>query len=501
MSLLGIDLGTTGCKAAAYSEAGESLASAYREYPMLRPAPGQVELDSHGVLRLVREIIREIAAQVRHDPITALSLSSMGEALVPFSEDRGVLANSIVASVDVRGGDLLDRVVEKVGAERFYSINPNLPAPTYSLPKLLWIRENQPDLYEETRYFLPWGDAVAFHLGCRPCTSFSQANRTLLFDIRSETWSRELLDASGIDPSKLPEPVMSGTVAGHVSDEIAAEIGLPKGVAVVVGAHDQCCNALGAGVCEAGRAVCGIGTFECITPVYDAIPDLAAMRRIGLNVEHHAAKGLYVSFIYNQSGSLVRWFRDTFAQKDMKDLGPETDIYELLTREIPEEPTRLLALPYFEPTGAPEFVSDLAGTIAGLHAGVRRGDILKCLMEGATFYFVRSLTLLKNLNIAAEEFIATGGGAKSDAWLQIKADIMGVPFVRLSITECGTVGAAILAGLATGVYANASEAAARFVRRERVFEPEPRRHEIYREQYGRYQKLREAVLPILKAGS
>jgi len=499
VSLLGIDLGTTGSKAAAYAADGRVLASAYREYPILRPAPGRVELDSAAVLALIREVIGEAAggASAAGDPVSALCFSSMGEALVPVTRDRRILGPSIVASLDLRGAEYVDALIARVGLETFYGINPNIPAATYSMPKLAWIRDHQPDLYAGTDFFLPWGDFVAFMLGGEPRTSFAQANRTLLFDVRGETWSPPLVEAAGLDGAKLPRPVMSGTVAGEVSEAAARELGLPRGVAIVVGAHDQCCNALGAGIAAAGRAVCGIGTFECITPVYAGIPDAGATLAAGLNVEHHVLPGLYVSFIYNQAGSLARWFRDTFAAADRRLLEPGADIYDALAAEMPPGPTRLLTLPYFEPSGAPDFIADSAGVVAGLRTSTTRGEILRSIMEGATFYFVRSLDALKRMGVATREFVATGGGAKSDAWLQIKADIMGVPFVRPRITECGTLGAAILAGLATGVFRGPEQAVSVFVKRERVFAPRPRHHEAYRELYARYEELRAATRPVL----
>ena len=302
-------------------------------------------------------------------------------------------------------------------------------------------------------------------------------------------------------PPNCRSPVPSGTVAGYVSPGLAAELGLPARVAVVVGGHDQCCNALGAGIVSAGRAVCGIGTFECITPVYAGLPSTRSMQAAGLNIAHHVLPGLYASFIYNQAGSLVRWFRDTFARADGCLLEPGVDLYDVLAAEMPLEPTHVLTLPYFEPTGAPEFVADATGVIAGLRADTTRGEILRSIMEGATFYFVRTIETLRRMNIDTREFVATGGGAKSDAWLQIQADIMGVPFVRLSVTECGTLGAAILAGLATGVFRTAEEAVALCVKRERAFEPVARRHAFYRERYACYEALRAAILPGLVDGA
>ncbi|GAK52028.1 xylulokinase [Candidatus Moduliflexus flocculans] len=492
MSLLGLDIGTSGCKGAAYSLDGTLLASSYQEYPTIHQQPGWGELDSRQVWRQIQDVIRTIADQTKHDPIAALSMSTMGEAMTPVSHDRKILGNSILHS-DTRGETYIRQLREKIGQERFYQINPNILGVNYSLPKLKWLQEHQSDLYAQTYKFLLWGDFVAFMLGCEPLTSFSHANRTLLFDIRRETWSDELVALTGIEREQLPTPAASGTIAGTISDEMADALHLPRKIPVVVGGHDQCCNSLGSGIYQAGKAVCGIGTVECITPTYDAIPDAAQMLKTGLNVEHHVLPGLYVSFIYNQAGTLIRWFRDTFAAAEHA----RQDIYDLFAREMPQEPTSLLTLPYFEPTGTPHFIADASGAILGLKTSTTRGEIFKSLMECETLYFVESLLMLKERGIDTSEFIATGGGAKSDAWLQIKADVFGVPFVRPKVVEAGTLGAAMLAGLAIGALRSPQDATACFVKQERRFEPDMRRHAIYQEKYAKYQQLYPAVKHLL----
>ena len=497
MSLIGIDVGTGGCKAAAYTVEGRLLGRAYREYAPYQPRPGWVELDSRRVIEVVFQTLAEVASLARSDPVTALAVSSMGEAVTPVSLDRQILGNSILMS-DPRGGEYVRRLAEEIGQEAFYRINPNILGVNYSLPKLLWLRDHQRELYERADRFLLWGDLVAFLLGCEPTTSFSLANRTLLFDLHREDWSEELLRWAGIDRGKLPRAVASGTVAGTVSDSVAERLGLPKGVAVVVGGHDQSLNSLGAGACAPGKAVCGIGTVQCITPTYDRVPPEGATLAAGLNVEHHVLPGRFVSFFYNQAGGLVRWFRDTFASADRRLPGGSAGLYDALTAEMPPEPTRLLVLPYFDITGSPRFISDAAGAVLGLKTHTTRGEILKAILEGATFYFVEGLRALRDMGIDTSEFVATGGGAKSDAWLQIQADIFGVPFVRPRETECGVAGAAMLAGLGTGLYAGPEEAIAQFVRKDRVFEPDARRHEIYRQRYPLYEQLYPALRELLR---
>lgn len=494
MSLLGIDVGTTGCKAAVYRTDGERLALVYREYPTLHPQPGWAELDSADVWAKVREAIAEAAARAGDDRITALCVSSMGEAMTPVDATRRILGNCILCS-DVRGAEYADALHERMGPERFYAINPNILNAAYSMPKLAWLREHEPELYGRADRFLLWSDLVGYLLGGEAITSFSHANRTLLFDIRAEQWSDALLDASGIAREKLPDVAPSGTVVGQVSTAMARELGLPDGVGIVMGGHDQCCNALGAGVIAPGSAVCGIGTFECYAPTFRMPDDPLAMFERGLNIEHHVVPDLYVTFAYNQSGSLVRWFRDTFAA----DASPEgfASIYDRLSAEMPAEPTRLLVLPYFEPTGPPDYISDGAGVILGLTPTTTRGDILKAIMECATLYFVELMEALRDLGLGVDAFTATGGGARSDAWLQIKADVFGLPFIRPAETEGSTLGAAMLAGIATGVFADAGQAVEACVRRARTFYPDPARHQRYREKAEAYAALYWATRGLL----
>ena len=246
MSLLGIDIGTTGCKAAVFSDNGTCIAQAYREYATLHKAEGRTELDSVKVWEKTREVIAEAAAGAGHDPVTALCVSAMGEAATPVSAERRILGNCILSS-DSRGEEYVDMLAAKYGQEGFYEINPNILGANYTLPKILWLRDKKPALYEKTDKFLLWDGLAGFMFGCEPFTSYSHANRTLLFDIHRQDWSDDILGASGLSREKLPRCLPGGAIAGTVSDSIADETGLPRGVKVVVGGHDQCCRPVPSG--------------------------------------------------------------------------------------------------------------------------------------------------------------------------------------------------------------------------------------------------------------
>jgi len=497
MSLLGIDVGTTGCKAAVFSTEGYLLASAYEEYDVQRPQPGRAELDAIEVWTKIKRMISQVVSNSASDPIKALAVSSLGEATVAVTEDRQVLGPSIL-NFDARGEEYLESLSTALTNERLYRINGNTLGNHYGLTKLKWIKEHQPALYERAHNFLLWGSFVSFMLGADPVADYSLANRTLLFDIDREAWSEELLALAGLDRSKLPDTAPSGTVIGMVSERVAGELGLPSNVSIITGAHDQCANAVGCGVIEEGRAVYGMGTFICITPVFSQRREPAVMIERGLNTEHHAVPGKYVSFIYNQGGSLVKWFRDTFATAEHRraeEAGracPERsrrDVYPDLLAEIPEGPSGIMVLPHFTTTGPPEFISDSCGVMAGLRLETSRGDILKGILEGTAFYLKECVESLPPTGIEIADFRAVGGGSKSDAWIQLCADIMGRPFVRPRITEAGALGAAIMAGVGSGVFPSYEAGVEAMVSLERTFEPDPQQQKLYESWFDKYRKL------------
>jgi len=494
MTLLGIDVGTTGCKSAVFSETGGLLSVAYEEYDIQRPQPGWAELDSLEVWKKVKLTIRRAAAGHHGEPVRALAISSMGEAVVPVTRGRQILGPSIL-NFDVRGARYLDSLGHALSDAQLYRINGNTLGNHYSLPKLKWLRENQADLYDRADLFLHWAGFVSFMLGAEPALDYALANRSLLFDVDRQDWSEELLAWGGIERAKLPPLCQAGTPAGVVSRELADELGLPAGVLIAMGTHDQCANSVGCGAISAGRAMYGMGTFVCLTPVFEQRPDPASMIHQGLNTEHHAVPGCYVSFIFNHGGSVLKWYRDTFAALDRKLAQQEgRDIYAELIAEMPPGLSSVLALPHFAPTGPPEFVDDSAGVLVGLKLETQRGDILKGLLEGITFYEREVLDALPGAGITVDTCRAVGGGSKSDAWIQLTADIFGIPVVRPAVTEAGALGAAIIAGVGAGVWPSFEAAVDAMVTLDRTFEPRMNVHAAYEPQYEKYRQ----IWPLMK---
>lgn len=489
MSLLGIDVGTSGCKSAVFSEKGQKLTNAFRSYEIIKEQDGYAELDSIDIWVKIKDTITEVSTQVKHDPIEALSVSSLGEAMVPVTKDRVILGNSILGT-DIRGEEFIKKLLLSITSEEIFHTNGNFPGIFYSMSKLAWIKMNNPELYSKADYFLLWADFVCFMLGGIPVTNYSLANRTLLFDIHTCRWSDKLLKIIGIDSSKLAPPYPSGINLGKISPEIAKELDLNLNTQIISGGHDQCCAALGSGIIREGKtAMYGMGTYICIVPVFSKIPDRDYMFKNKMNIEHHVASDLFVSFIYNISGgALVKWFGKTFSDAD-PDLSGHSNIFDRLFDEISDKINDITVIPRFGPTGPPDFFSESAGTISGLSFEHNRGDILLAVLEGITFYFKDFLTHLEKNGIEINTLIANGGGAKSEKWLHVTADILNMPIIRNTEIEASSLGASMLAGLGNGIFHSYEESINKMIKQDMVFYPNQINTEIYDRKFERYKEL------------
>jgi xylulokinase len=279
-------------------------------------------------------------------------------------------------------------------------------------------------------------------------------------------------------------------VIGTISPALADEQGLPRDAAIVSGGHDQCVNGIGCGVIDEGRSMFGMGTFLCAMPVFRPRQDPAAMLTLGLCTEHHAAPGRFVSFIYNQGGAELKWFRDTFAAVEHRQAqATGEDIYARLLAEMPREPGRVMSLPHWSTGGPPEFVADSSGILLGLRLETTRGEILKGMLEAIAFDLRACIERLPEVGIEISDYRVVGGGSKSDTWIQLCADILGRPFVRPAITEAGVLGAAILAGWGAGVFSSLEAGVEAMVRLERTFEPDAQQGRLYESRFEKYKQL------------
>lgn len=469
MSLLGIDIGTSCCKASLFGDDGTMIHCARRRYELLRDATGGVALPSEEVWRKICEVIAEAAAAAGKDSIRALCAASMGEAVVPFDAAGRILGDSLTG-LDARGDRFLKHLMKQISPEELYHITGLQPASGFTLTNLMWLREMQPELWRKTVCFLPWADLVGFLLCGTAVCNRSLAGRTLLYDLTAGAWSEPIATAAGIDSGKLPPPERSGVPLGRVRPALARELNLSPETVVVAGAHDQCAAALGSGACRENGAMLGLGTFACLVLVHNDPGEGSPFRALKLNIEEGVEAGQFVSFLYHASGgALIQWMRREF----YRDL-PEEGVFDAMFREIdPVSSGTPCVLPFFAGTGPLDYLEGGQGLFSDLNFSHSRASLLRGALEGITLYFREALELLAKRRRRVEEIRVTGGGSDSELWLQMVADLLEVPVRRSVSPECGTLGCAMLAGVGCGRFADLDEAAEQMVRSGRLFLPDP----------------------------
>jgi len=486
MKIAGLDIGTTGCKLTVFEESGRMLEKAYRDYPVRRAVSGH-EMDASAILDGVFGVIRELAP--RHPDLAAIGVTSFGETFV-LADDSGLPLCPSMLYTDPRGAEECAELCGKLGPRHIASVTGLRPHQMYSLPKMMWIRNHRPEIWKQVRHVFLIEDYVLYHLSGRMQMSHSLATRTMAFDIRSLAWSRELFDAAGIDVSLMSALVPSGTPAGTVTPEIAAKTGLSPSCRIVTVCHDQVAACVGAGAFDGSVAVDGAGTVECLTPVYDSLPDTDAMYDGFFSVVPYVLPGKYVAYAFSYTGgALIQWCMETFGK------GETYDRMESLYTS--DRPTDLLVLPHFAGAATPYMDIGSKGAIVGLTTSVTAPEIYRACMEGVACEMRLNYEALQPSGVRFRRLNATGGGARSKVWMQMKADMLNLPITALKTSDAGTVGSAMLTGIAVGCFSNLEEAARVMVREAETYEPRPEWHEAYMRKYERYKKLYGAVRPLV----
>ena len=505
MYILGLDIGTTGCKSIVFSPDGEIISSAYGEYKLYHRRVEWSELNPIEAWNTIKRTIRRSVenGRIKPEEITALSTSVLGDAFIPVDKEGNPLYWSMT-TFDARAVKQTRWWEENFGADEIYQITGQpltSSMPIYPLPKIQWLREHEPKVYEKTWKFLCWEEYVNMKLCEKPVTDFSVASRTMMFDITRKRWSEEILEVAGIDESLLPEVMPAGAVIGHISPKASEETGLSEDTLVVTGGHDQPCGALGAGLIESGPAMDATGTVECIGVILDRLVLNEQLRREGFAVHNYVIEDEYFLFGFNPtSGVILRWFRDNFAEKERMEADEKgINVYEILTSLAAESPIGargLFFLPYFEGSGTPTFNRKARGVLLGLTLAHKKSDVLRALFEGLSYELRRNIEAIERHGTRISEIRAIGGGARSDFWLRIKADVTGQPIVVPNVTEASSLGAAILAGVGSGVYRDIKEAVSGIYTERIKFIPRALNVEKYSRYYDLYKRIYDALAGI-----
>jgi xylulokinase len=446
LNYIGVDIGTSGCKSIVFDENGQQLAAAYREYNVIFSDDGGAELDSDEVMRKCFDVIKKSTAQVKAGSVKGLGICSQGEAFTAVGSDKRALCPAMVSS-DVRSEPFVRRWNEEFDRKKLYQITGHTAHYLFSLFKLLWLKENRPEVWSHAQKFLCFEDLLQLHLGLDPMISWTLAGRTMLFDVRKHEWNMEILGKVGLRPDQLAQPQPSGSIVGTIDKSLIQELNLAENAFVVTGGHDQPCGALGSGITKPGMAMYATGTVECITPAVNEPIFSEDLFHSNLCTYDHTVEGMYVTVAFSLTGgNILKWFRDEFGQMELIRAGKEgKDVYEQLLENMDDQPSKLLVLPYFTPSGTPYFDTTTKGAIFGMRLSTNRSEFMRALLEWVTFEMRLNLEILEKSGYKLDEIRVIGGGAKSHIWTQLKADVLGKKMTTVLLPEAGCLGVAMLA--------------------------------------------------------
>lgn len=494
MPVMGVDVGTTGCKAIVFDAEGQVLGSGFKEYDIVYPRANWVEQDPEQVWQYTQDVMTQAAAESGRQDIAAISLSVQGDAVIPIDKKGRPLYNALLG-MDYRSWDQAQACAQMIGGQRLFNITGMRPHPINSLTKVLWLRENEPDIYNRTWKFTTYADFLLLKLAGVAAIDYSMASRTMAFDLKLGGWSDEVLTALSIDKTVFSKPVPSGTVLGPILRQVGEGIGISRKAVLVAGGHDQACAALGAGVIEENMALDSHGTAEVVstTLIEPVLNDY--MYNSFYPCYYHVIPGQFFTFALNHVGGiLLRWYRDNFGSVEVSQaIAAGVDSYETLISKIPVSPSSVMIMPHFNGSGTPSCDVHSRGAIVGLTLATTRHDIVKAIMESLTYEMRINLEIMREAGLSINHLRCVGGAARSPAWLQLKADITGCQVGTLKTREAACLGAGLIAGTAIGMYKTLAEAVDNVVVLDEVYSPDMRLKEQYDERYELYQRLYPAL--------
>jgi sugar (pentulose or hexulose) kinase len=502
-TLLAFDLGTTALKCALHDLQGNVIAKASEEYQLITPDADSVEMEVETYWQAFKSALGRVLQQAGADPagIRALGISAQGETLILVDRDGRPLRRAIVW-LDNRAQKEADELGEKFGQRPAYEITGQVKlVPTWPASKILWIRKHEPQVFEKTAKFLLIEDYFLHRLTGEYVCEGSLVTSTCYWNFRTRAWWPEMLEALGITAGQLPEYRESGEVVGKVLPEVAAELGLSPKTVACTGALDQACGAIGVG--NVGPGIFSENTGAALA-ICASVKQATLDPRDQMPCHYHGIPGLYMLHTFTSGGIVMRWFRDEFAQMEMA-VGKAggLDAYDLLGSEAARVPAGcegLVMLPHLQGAMAPESNPKAAGVFYGFTLRHGRSHFARAIMESVCFIVRRNIEVIEGMGVPVGEIRALGGGARSRVWKQIEADITGRPVLTTANEEAATLGAAILAGKAVGLYASVDEAVRQMVQVRDRFEPTAANAPVYAEAFKTYVDLYNSLCPLFARG-
>ena len=489
MPYIGLDVGSSGCKATVIDEMGTILASEHAEYSFITPEPGRVELDPMAVLQGVKSVLMRIAPHSKQ--VKALAVSSLGESMVLQDEQDHILANGIVY-LDERGREIVGHMQKTMSADDLHRLTGLPISPMYSLCRYLWLREHQPAIIEKTKKINLFGDYITYWLCGERAIDPSSASRTMLLDARNRCWSQTVADAFEIPIEQFPAITDAGTRLGKILPAIADALGLSREIEIVMGCHDQAAANLGAGAFYAGDTMAGQGSTESINTVIDSSQITSKLIEHGVGFEPYIVPNAYFVIVGQLAhGSSIKWFINTVGSDlNGTPARPNESPYDRAERACAKDAGDLYFLPYLSRVNILDANDHALGGFIGLDVTVSKAQMYRALLEGISFETRKSFELLENMGFSPQKIVASGGSSKSPLFMQMKADILERPIHILDNPEAGGAGLGMICAIACGDVRDYQESISRFVRIAKTYEPGSA---DYRSRYRRFEIIRETI--------
>ena len=487
---LGIDVGTTAVKALVVDELGSVVGEAESSLDVSVPQPGWAEQNPSDWWQGTVNAVRAACAQAGVREVKVIGLSGQMHSSVVLDESDRVLRPAILWN-DVRTTAQCRSINDRVGKEGLRRLVGNPALEGFTAPKLLWMRDEEPHLFDQARTLLLPKDYVRLLMTGEKATEPSDAAGTLLFDVRRSHWSEEMIDSLELDPSILPPVRGSSSVTGGLTAAAAEALGLKQGTPVVGGGADNAAAAVGSGVVEQRAMQTSIGTSGAVVAPIERPRVDPGMRIHSFN--HAIADTWYLMGVVLSAGAALGWFRQVLSGPSGTPLTYDELIAE--ATDTPPGADGLTFLPYLTGERTPHADSNARGAFVGMHTGHHRGHLVRAVMEGVVFALRDSLELMRGLGVDATEAVAVGGGARSVFWRQMQADALGVPVVTVAPSGGAPYGAAVLAAVGSGGFGSVREACRSWIRPLDRMEPSPEVADAYGEAYERYRSLYPRLKP------
>jgi xylulokinase len=484
--VIGLDVGSQSIKGVLLDGDGIERATASSALTMTHPRGGWAEQDPRhfddGIATVIAQLLS--SSHSRSGDVRVLSLACQVDGVVPLSPSGEALGAAIIW-LDRRAELQANELATSVGRERLFGITGLVPDASHSGPKILWLRDNDPATFGAAAAFPPVAGYLLHRLTGRLALDHANASSSMLYDLRARAWSDDLLEAVGLRADQLGEILGAGEVAGTLSTRASAALGLSESCAVLVGTGDEHAASIGAGAITDGVITDVTGTAE---PVTVTSKDLVLDHEMLVETHAHAVDGLYLvenpGFV---SGGSTKWLADNV-------LGVHQAVVFDLAAQAPAGSDGVLFIPALSGSMTPTWNAQMRGIFAGLAMSHASHSMARAVLEGCAFALRDIIERFSALGLGRDEIRVVGGGAASDTWMQIKADVTGRAVQRVLVKEATAHGAALLAGVAAGVFTDLSDAVNRTVTMDdEPFTPDPANRARYDEDYGRYRKLYDAV--------